>query len=54
MVQRTYLQNRNRLREKNLWLPNCKEGEVGDNLVIWDQQIQTTTYKIDKQQGFTV
>ena len=26
----------------------------GDNLGVWDLQIHTTVYKIDKQQGFTV
>ena len=25
-----------------------------DKLGVWDQQIQTTIHKIDKQQGFTV
>ena len=33
----------------NLWLP--KEKWVGNKLGVWDQQIQTTVYKIDKQQG---
>ena len=28
--------------------------EGGDKLGVWDQQIQTTIYKIDKQQGLTV
>ena len=29
--------------------------EVGrDKLGVWDQQIQTTVYKVDKQQGPTV
>ena len=32
-----------------------KEQGVGrDKLGVWDQQIQTTTYEIDKQQGPTV
>ena len=26
----------------------------GDKVGVWDQQIQTTIYKIDKQQGPTV
>ena len=27
---------------------------AGDKLGVWDWQIQTTTYKIDKQRGPTV
>ena len=32
------------------------KGEMGgrDKLGVWDQQIQSTIYKIDKQQGFTI
>ena len=30
----------------NLWLPKAEGGER-DKLVVWDQQIQTTVYKID-------
>ena len=30
------------------------KGVGGDKLGVWDQQIQTTMYKIDKQQGPTV
>ena len=37
-----------------LWLPKGKEGEGGNKLGVWDQQIQTTIYKINKQQGPTV
>ena len=34
----------------------CQEGaEVGrDGLGVWDQQMQTITYRMDKQQGPTV
>ena len=40
-------------QKTNLWLP--KEKEVGKNkLGVWNQQMQTTIYKIDKQQGPTV
>ena len=39
-------------QKTNLWLPKGKGG--GDKLGVWDQQIQTTIYKIDKQQGPTV
>ena len=31
-----------------LWLP---KGKGKDKLGVWDQQIQSTTYKIDKHQG---
>ena len=34
-------------QKTNLWLPKGKWGE--DTLAIWDQQMQTTIYKIDKQ-----
>ena len=37
----------------DLWLPKGKGGDR-DKLGVWDQQIQTTIYKIDKQQGPTV
>ena len=30
------------------------DGRVRDKLEVWDQQIQTTIYKIDKQKGPTV
>ena len=30
------------------------QGGGEDKLGVWDSQIQTTTHKIDKQQGFTV
>ena len=36
----------------NLQLPKGKGGS--DKLRAWDQQIQTTIYKTDKQQGPTV
>ena len=35
-------------QKTNLWLP----GERGEG--VWDYNIQTTAYKIDKQQGPTV
>ena len=31
-----------------------QRGMGGDKSGVWDQQIQTTIYKIDKQQGPTV
>ena len=39
-------------QKTNLWLPKGKGG--GDKLGVWNQEIQATIYKIDKQQGFTV
>ena len=40
---------------ENKLMVTKREGEGGrGKLGIWDQQIQTTTYKIDKQQGPTV
>ena len=30
------------------------QSRKGDKLGVWDQQIQTTIYKIDKQEGHTV
>ena len=38
-------------QKTNLWLPKGKEE---DKLGVWDQQIQTTIYEIDKQLGPTV
>ena len=35
----------------NLRLPKGKQRHKRDKLGVWDQQIQTTIYKIDKQQG---
>ena len=39
-------------QKTNLWSPNRKWER--DQLGIWDEQIHTTVYKIDKQQGPTV
>ena len=37
----------------DLWLPSG--GQWGrDGLGVWDQQMQTSTYRMDKQQGPTV
>ena len=51
-----YIQNRNRVTDiENKLVVTKGEKEVGrDKLCIRDKQIQTTIYKIDKQQGFTV
>ena len=40
--------------ETNLWLPKGKGGQGREKLGVWDSQIQTTIYKIGKQQGPTV
>lgn len=40
-----YLQNRNRLRKQNLWLPKGKEER--DKFGVWDSEIHTTIYKTD-------
>ena len=42
-IQRTYL-----------WLPKWREGWGRDGLGVWDQQMQTTIYRMGKQQGPTV
>ena len=51
----TYLRNRNRLTdiENRLWLPRGR-GWERDGLGVWDQQMQTIMYRMDKQQGPTV
>ena len=41
-------------QKTNLWLPKGKGGGGGDKLGVWDQQVQTTIYKIDKQHSPTV
>ena len=38
-------------QKTNLWL---LKGKGQDKLEAWDQQIRTTMYKIEKQQGFMV
>ena len=38
-------------QKTNLWLPKEKGR---DKLGVWDEQIQTTIYKTDKQQGLAV
>ena len=52
----SYLQNRNRLTDtaNKLMVTKGKRGCKMDKLEVWDQQIQTTIYKVDKQQGSTV
>ena len=37
----------------DLWLPRWKEEWGRDGLGVWDQQIQTIIYRMDKQQGPT-
>ena len=38
----------------NLWLLKRKGSGGRDKSGVWDQQTQTTIYKIDKQQALTV
>ena len=47
------LQNRNRLTdiENRLVVAKGERGWGRDKLGVWDQQMQTTVQKIDKQQG---
>ena len=45
---------RNRLIDKENQLPFITREGDGDKLGVWDLQIHTTVYKIDKQQRFTV
>ena len=40
-------------QKTNLWLPKGKGGGR-DKLGVWDEQIHTTLYKVDKQQGLTI
>ena len=40
-------------QKTNIWLPKGTKGRR-DKLGVWDQQIQTTIYNIDKQQGLTL
>ena len=40
-------------QKTNLWLPKGK-GEGRDKLGVWDEQIHTTLYKTDKQQGLPI
>ena len=37
----------------DLWLPKGK-GRGRDGLAVWDQQMQTLIYRMDKQEGPTV
>ena len=50
-----YMQNRNKLTdiEGKFMVTKGERGERRDKLGVWDEQIQTTMYKIGKQQGIT-
>ena len=56
MIKMKLLQNRNKLTDiENKFMVTKGEGVWGkDKLGVWDWQIQTTIYKIDKTQGPTV
>ena len=43
---------KHRHKKTNLWLPKGK-GQGRDKLGVWNQQIHSTIYKKDKQQGPT-
>ena len=47
-----YMQNRNRLIDIENKLVVIKGRRV--KLSVWDQQTQTSMYKVDKQQGYIV
>ena len=47
----TYLRKRKRLIENRLWFP--KSGEKGQ-AGVWDEQMQTIIYKMDKQESPTI
>ena len=51
-----YTQNHNIFIDIKNKLVVTKEEREGrrDKLRVWDYQIQTTVYKIDKQQGYTI
>ena len=45
-------ENDSQIQRTDLWLPKLEAGR--DGLGIWDQQMQTSIYRMDKQQGPTV
>ena len=55
MKQTNLLQNRNRLTElENELVVNGGRLGEGDDQGVWDQQVHTSVFKIDNQQGPTV
>ena len=46
-------QKQSQTQKTNVWLPKRK-GAERDKLRVWNQQIQTTMYKVDEQQDPTV
>ena len=55
-MTQTYLRNRNRLTdvENRLVIAKGEERWGRDGLGVWGRQMQTVTYRMDKQQGPTV
>ena len=52
--KQTYLQNRNRFTDVENRLVVAKWGsDEGEGLGVWDRQMQTIKYRMDKQQGPT-
>ena len=51
-----YMQNRNRLTDTENQPMVAKEERGGERgkLGVWNKEIQTTMYKIDRQQGYVV
>ena len=47
----TYLENRRRHKDRNKLTVSKGEEKGKDQLGAWDQQVQMTIYKTDKQQG---
>ena len=52
VTHRTCLQNKDRQTQRADVLPKGEWGK--DGLGVWGSQMQTVTYKMDKQQGPTV
>ena len=49
-----YIQNRFTDIENKLVVTEGERDRRRDNLRVWDEDIQTAIYKIDKKQGFTI
>ena len=55
MTPMNYLQNRNRLTDtENRLVVARAVGMAGNGLGVWDEQVETIMYRMDKQQGPTV
>ena len=54
MIQMNLFPKQTQGQRTDLKLLKGKGWGRGDNWGVWDEQVQTTVYKLDKQQGFTV